>query len=203
MKEEKKVGVFKNAGRGRPDFHKLHLLFQLFLEFQAISWPSTKTSQHIGSPLQTHDMLGKLLMSLCGPQAPAIISPSGFRVRMMERKKTIPQIAIKNHRNSGQLVSWCPLARILLPSPTLLALPSASQIKEVFFSMDFFISTRKLPQEQGGPDPKSHLQHRAKTIPFACYKCYCACVAEELVQHLHLCLDPPKLQPSQATFVAM
>lgn len=34
--------------------------FQLFLEFQEISWPSTKTSQHIGSPLQTHDMLGKV-----------------------------------------------------------------------------------------------------------------------------------------------
>lgn len=54
------MNFFKNAGRGRPDFHELHWLYQLFLEFQEISWPSTKTSQHIGSPLQTRDMLGKV-----------------------------------------------------------------------------------------------------------------------------------------------
>lgn len=54
------MGFLKKDGRGRPDFHELLLLFQLFLEFQEFSRPSTKTSQRIGSPLQTHGTLGKV-----------------------------------------------------------------------------------------------------------------------------------------------
>lgn len=54
------MGFFKKDGRGRPDFHELHLLFQLFLEFQEISRPSTKAFQHVGRSLQTHGMLGKV-----------------------------------------------------------------------------------------------------------------------------------------------
>lgn len=103
-------------------------------------------------------------MSSCGPQASAIISPSGFRVRIMERKKTSPQIAIKNHRvkfwTSGTVMStgqdFTP--KLYPPCP-----PSASQIKDVLLSMDFFISTGKLPQEQSGSDPKSHLNTQSKT----------------------------------------
>lgn len=53
------MGFLKTDGRGRPDFHELHSLFQPFLEFEKISRPSTKTSQHIGSLLQTHGMVGK------------------------------------------------------------------------------------------------------------------------------------------------
>jgi len=33
MKEKQNVDFFKKDGGGRPDFHELHLLFQLFLEF--------------------------------------------------------------------------------------------------------------------------------------------------------------------------
>lgn len=43
------MNFFKNAGRGRPDFHELHLLYQLFLEFQEISWPSTKLPNTLGA----------------------------------------------------------------------------------------------------------------------------------------------------------
>lgn len=43
------------------------------------------------------------------------------------------------------------------PKPYSPSPPSASQIKDVFLSMDFVISTGKLPQELGGPDLKSHL----------------------------------------------
>lgn len=95
-------------------------------------------------------------MSLCGPQASAIISPSGFRVRMMERKKTLPQIAVKNHKfwTTGIMMST---GQDSTPKPYSPCPPSASQIKDVFLSVDFVISTGKLPQEQGGPDPKSHL----------------------------------------------
>lgn len=99
----------------------------------------------------------------CGPQASAIISPSGFRV-MMERKKTSPQIAIKNHGvkfwTTGIMMS---AGQDFTPKPYYTHCPpSASQIKEVFLSMDFLISTRKLPQEQGGPDPKTHLHTQSK-----------------------------------------
>lgn len=87
-----------------------------------------------------------------------------------------------------------------IPKPYPPCPPSASQIKDVFLSMAFFISTGKLPQDQ---TPRATCTHSVKTIPFACYKCYCAWVAEELLQHLHLYLDPPKLQPSQVTFVAV
>lgn len=85
----------------------------------------------------------------------AIISPSGFRVRMMERKKTSPQIATKTHRVkfwiAGIMMST---GQDFTPKPYL---PSASQIQNVFLSMDFFIATGKLLQEQGGPDAKNHL----------------------------------------------
>lgn len=54
------MGFFKKDGRGRPDFHELHLLLQLFQEFQEISRPSTKASQHVGSSLQAHGMLDKV-----------------------------------------------------------------------------------------------------------------------------------------------
>lgn len=102
-------------------------------------------------------------MSSCGPQASAIISPSGFRVRISERKKTSPQISIKNHK----VKFWTTGTRIstgqdFTPKPYPPCTPSAWQIKDVFLSMDFFISTGKLPQEQGGPDPKSHLHTQSK-----------------------------------------
>lgn len=99
-------------------------------------------------------------MSSCGPQAPAIISPSGFRVRTMERKKTSPPIATETHRvkfwTTGIMMST---GQDFTPKPYP---PSASQIQDVFLSMDFFISTGKLPQEQGGPDPKSHLHTQSE-----------------------------------------
>lgn len=53
------MGFLKKDGRGRPDFHELRSLFHLFLDFQELSRPSTKTSQCIRSPMQTHGMLGK------------------------------------------------------------------------------------------------------------------------------------------------
>lgn len=95
-------------------------------------------------------------MSLCAPQASAIISPSRFRVRMMERKKTSPQTAIKNHKfwTTGIMVST---GQDFTPKPYSPCPPSVSQIKDVFLSVDFVISTGKPLQEQGGPDPKSHL----------------------------------------------
>lgn len=103
----------------------------------------------------------------CGPQASAIISPSGFRVRMMERKKTSPQIAIKTHRvkfwTTGIMMST---GQDFMPKPYPPCPPSGPQIKEVFLSMDFFISTRKLHQEQSEPDPKSHLHTQSKNNSF-------------------------------------
>lgn len=141
-------------------------------------------------------------MSLCGPQTSAIISPSGFRVRIMERKTTSPQIAIKNHRVKFWTTHiMMSTGQDFIPKPYS---PSASQIKDVFLSMDFVISTGKLLQKQGGPDPKSHLHTQEQNQFLLCAtNATSACVAEESLQHLHLCLDAPKLQPSQVTFVAM
>lgn len=77
---------------------------------------------------------------------------------MMERKKTSPQTAIKNHRvkfwTTGIMMST---GQDFTPKPYSPCPPSASQIRDVFLSLDFVISTGKLPQEQGGPDLKSHL----------------------------------------------
>lgn len=85
-------------------------------------------------------------MSSCGPQASASISPSGFRVRKVERKKPSPQTAIKNIEwNSGPLVSGCPLARTLLPSPTSPHPSSASQIQDVFLQWFFYFHRKTVP----------------------------------------------------------
>lgn len=81
------------------------------------------------------------------------------------------------------------LARILLPSPSLYITD-----KGCFSLNGFFLFPQEsCPKSRVDQTPRATCTHRAKTIPFACYKCYCACVAEELLQHLHLCLDPPKL----------
>lgn len=115
-------------------------------------------------------------MSSCGPQASAIISPNGFRVRMMERKKTSPQIAIKNHRvkvwTTGIMMST---GQDFSPKPHPPCLPSASQIKEVFLSMDFFLlfPQESCPKRRVDHTPRATCAHRAKTIPFVCYKYYC------------------------------
>lgn len=103
-------------------------------------------------------------MSSCGPQVSAI-SPSGFGVRMMERKKTSPQIAIKNHRVKVWTTGMMSAGQDFTPKPHPPCPPSVSQIKKVSFPLNgffFIISTRKLPQEQGGPHPKSHLHTQSK-----------------------------------------
>lgn len=138
------MGFFKKDGRGRPDFHELHSLFQLFLEFQEISRPSTKAFQHAGhSANSRHAGQGHLQGSSCGLQALASISSRGFRVRKAERKKTSPQIAIKKELNSVPLVSG--LYSQALPLLTLLL----HHRYRTFSYSGFSISTRKLPQKQG------------------------------------------------------
>lgn len=93
-------------------------------------------------------------MSSCGPQASASISPSGFRVRKVERKKTFPQIAIKNTEwNSGPLyhdVHWPGFYSQALPLLTLLL----HHRYRTFSYSGFFISTGKLPQQQGWTRPQ-------------------------------------------------
>lgn len=153
------MGFLKKYGRGRPDFHELRSLFQLFLEFQEISRPSTNTSQHIRSPLQTHGTLGKATINWAhGPRASAGVSPSGFGERKVERK-SLPRLLHKPvERNPGLLVSG-PTGQDFTPKPYL-----SSPHFSTFFNTDFFSSTGKLHDQQGWTWPQGSPTHTARTI---------------------------------------
>lgn len=100
-------------------------------------------------------------MSSCGPQVSAI-SPSGFGVRMMERKKTSPQIAIKNHRVKVWTTGMMSAGQDFTPKPHPPCPPSVSQIKKVSFPLNgffFYYFHKKAPPRAGWTTPQEPPAH--------------------------------------------
>lgn len=97
-------------------------------------------------------------MSSCGPQASASVSPGGFRVRKVERKKTSPQTAIKKHRvkfwTTGITMST---GQDFTPKPYLSSPSFCIRDTGRFLTVDFLFPQENCPNSRGGPNPNSHL----------------------------------------------
>lgn len=102
-------------------------------------------------------------MSSCGPQASVRVSPSEFRVRKVERKKTSPQVAIKKHRvkfwTTGIMTST---GQDCTPKPYLSSPSFCTTDTGCFLPVDFLFPQENCPSSMGGPDPNSHLHAHSK-----------------------------------------
>lgn len=161
------MGFLKKDGRGRPDFHETPCTVS------AISGVS-RDIQAINKNFPTHDQLlansghageGHLLTSSCGPRASASLSPSGFRVRKVERKrKHLPRLLLKKDGvKSWPTGSTMSTGQDFTPKPYLSMSSFCMTDTGHFRTVDFFLPQENCPSSRGGPDPSSHLHAPSET----------------------------------------